>query len=103
MGQSQNNSESGTTESPDRTQELTWALVDNCIDGQEFAELEDRLMNEVSARKAYLDCIQLHSELTDYFAAPKGGSAPSRLAKTPILGFLGSDSGPLTGLNTPKS
>jgi len=102
MGQSENTSESGISESPDRTQELTWALIDDCMNGEEFAELEDRLLNEVSARKTYVDCIQLHAELAQHFAGP-AGAAPVRLTKTPILGFLGTDSGPLTGLNAPKS
>src|SRR6187431_2536307 len=100
MGQSQNNSESGAAESFDRTHELTWALLDDCINGQEFAELEDRLLNEETARKSYLDCIQLHAQLTEHFAVKSAGSTAIRPTKPPILGFLGSDSGPLTGLNT---
>ena len=103
MGQSQNNSESGTSESFDRTHELSWALLDDYINGEEFAELEDLLLNEQAARESYLDCVQLHADLTEHFAAKTTGSTPARPTKTPILGFLGTDSGPLTGLNTPKS
>jgi hypothetical protein len=103
MGQLQNNSQNDAAERFDRTQELTWALLDDCINGEEFAELEDRLLTEDAARKSYLDCIHLHSDLTQHFAARGNDSTPARLTKTPILGFLGSDSGPLTGLNMPKS
>ena len=103
MSQPQDNSESETSESRDRTQELTWALIDESINGQEFAELEDRLLNEESARKTYFECIQLHAELAEHFSVKGGDATSARPTKTPILGFLGSDSGPLTGLNAPKS
>jgi hypothetical protein len=103
MGQFQNNSETAAAESFDRTQELTWALLDECINGEEFAELENRLLNERSARETYVGCIQLHTDLARHFADQAATSTPARRTNTPILGFLGTDSGPLTGLNTPKS
>ena len=103
MGQSQNNSAAGTPGSFERTSELTWAMLDDCINGQEFAELEDLLLNDKTARDSYLNCIQLHAELAKHFAGSATGTAPTRPTKTPILGFLGTDSGPITGLNTPKT
>jgi len=103
MGQSQNNFESETPELFDRTQELSWALLDDYINGEEFTELEDLLLNDKIARESYIGCVQLHADLASHFAAPTPATTPARPARTPILGFLGTDSGPLTGLNAPKS
>src|SRR5436190_16747224 len=83
----------------DRVQELSWALLDDHINGEELAELEGLLLADDGARGSYVGCVQLHADLTRHFAP----AAPTTTKSTPVLGFLGTDSGPLTGLNVPKS
>lgn len=67
-------------------QELTWALLDEQINDDEFHLLETMLLTDDTARSEYLDCIQLHVDLMAHFAPP---AAATTDGKTPVLGFLG--------------
>jgi len=78
-------------------QELTWALVDDQIDSGEFQLLENMLLSDDAARREYLDCIQLHCDLTAHFAKPTGAAAEGT---SPVLGFVG---GAVPPLDTPTS
>ncbi len=82
-----------SAESPDsyvvseRVRELTWALLDEQINDDEFDLLENLLLSDANARDSYLRCIEMHSGLMTEFAAPSietGG-------KSPVLGFLNAD------------
>jgi hypothetical protein len=86
MGQSSNNAENvGDSDQLDRVHELSWGLLDERLNGEEMAELEDLLQNDPTARESYIRCAQLHAELASYFApAHNSGTA----AKSPVLGFL---------------
>jgi hypothetical protein len=80
-----------------RVHELAWALFDEVITDAELAELEGLLLNDATAREAYIRCVQLHAELAAHFnppKLPKGGDL-----KTPVLGFLG-DAIPQFGAST---
>jgi len=78
-------------------QELTWALVDDQIDSGEFQLLESMLLSDDAARREYLDCIQLHCDLTAHFAKPADVAAGGT---SPVLSFLG---GAVPPLDAPAS
>jgi hypothetical protein len=79
--------ESSEGEPLDRAHELSWALLDDHISDENFAELENLLLNDPTARESYIRCAQLHAELATFFAPP--GPAPGKASSsTPILGFL---------------
>jgi anti-sigma factor RsiW len=73
-------------------QELTCALVDGQIDSGEFQLLESMLLSDDAARREYLECMQLHTDLLAHFAKPAGVAADG---KSPVLGFLGGGVPPL--------
>jgi hypothetical protein len=84
----------------DRVQELTWALLDEQINDDEFHLLDNLLLSDEKARATYIGCTQLHSDLLSYFAVP-AGAAGSKVGKnSPLLGFLSSDSS--LGLQSPS-
>ena len=70
-----------------RVQELSWSLFDEIISPDEMTELESLLLSDTIARDTYIQCVQLHVDLTNYYAKPaaSNGGSPS---KTPVLGFL---------------
>ena len=80
-------------ENLERVQELTWALVDEQISDDEFAQLNSVLLRDDKSRDTYLGCIQLHADLMAHFAAPKADDQAAR-SKMPVLGFL-NDSTPI--------
>jgi hypothetical protein len=73
-------------------QELTWALVDDQINSDEFQLLESMLLSDDVARQEYLNCIHLHTDLMAHFATPDCGTAEG---KSPVLSFLGGEFPPL--------
>jgi hypothetical protein len=78
----------------DRVQELTWALLDEQINDDEFILLDNLLLSDEKARGSYLGCVQLHADLMAHFAVPTGKAGTPGAGST-VLGFLNSDS-PLT-------
>lgn len=81
----------------ERVQELSWALFDEQINDDDLRLLENLLLSDDKARKTYVDCVQLHTDLAAHFAKP---AAADQDAKTPVLGFLGSAFPPTTSLPT---
>ena len=71
----------------DEVQELTWALLDEHIGDDEFSRLEQVLIDETAARQTYLDCVQLHVDLHQYFAEQQE-TATVGSNRSPLLGFL---------------
>lgn len=67
---------------------LTWSLVDEQLGEDDFRLLENLLLSDDRARETYLDCMQLHSDLTHHFAEPAASEGADR-SKSPVLGFLG--------------
>jgi hypothetical protein len=80
--------------SPQRVQELTWALLDDQINADEFTELDNALLNDVQARQTYVGCVQLHRDLLAHFACYAAPPA-SPSTRSPILGFLNAAMPPL--------
>ena len=52
----------------DRVQELTWALLDEQITDDEMMLLETLLLADEAARRRYLECVQLHTDLLAHYA-----------------------------------
>ncbi len=75
----------------DRVQELTWALLDEQINDDEFMLLDNLLLSDEKARGSYIGCVQLHTELMSYFAALPAESDSKVGSRSQILGFLNSD------------
>lgn len=66
--------------------ELTWAMLDDQINNDEFHLLESMLLSDDRARQEYVHCVQLHTDLLAHFAKPDAAGAAG---KPQVLGFLG--------------
>jgi hypothetical protein len=75
----------------ERVQELTWALLDEQINDDEFMLLENLLLSDDKARDTYLGCTRLHADLMAHFAGPPVNSGSNVGSGSQILGFLNSD------------
>jgi hypothetical protein len=84
----------------ERVQELTWALLDEQINDDEFHLLDNLLLSDEKARSTYLGCSRLHADLLNYFAVPTGAAGSKVANNPPLLGFLNSDSS--LGLQSPS-
>lgn len=76
----------------DRTEELTWSLLDEQISDHEFHLLENMLLGDENCRKSYIGCVQLHADLMAHFANSEHAGHAKGQGSSPILGFLSSDS-----------
>ena len=76
----------------DRTEELTWSLLDEQISDDEFQLLEKMLLGDANCRTSYIGCVQLHADLISHFATTSSGSGDTNRNSSPILGFLSPDS-----------
>lgn len=85
----------------ERVQELSWALVDEQISDDEVHLLDNLLLSDASARKTYIGCMQLHSDLIHYFRKPPQ-NPPTRTGKSLVLGFL-NEGGSGVELQSPPS
>ena len=61
----------------ERVQELSWALVDEQLNADELPLLENLLLSDENARRTYLECVQMHSDLLAHFAAPPKKVTPN--------------------------
>lgn len=69
----------------EEVQDLSWSLLDEVISDNEFARLEQVLLDEEEARRTYLDCVQLHVDLLRFYGEePEAASVGGRS----VLGFL---------------
>jgi hypothetical protein len=73
---------------PDRVQELTWALLDEQINEDEFILLDNLLLSDEKARESYIGCVQLHTDLMAHFALPPADTGSKVGSESQILGFL---------------
>jgi hypothetical protein len=85
----------------DRVQELTWALLDEQINDDEFMLLDNLLLADDKARDTYLGCTRLHADLMAHFAVPAGAAGGKAGGGSQILGFLNSNVG--LGLQSPST
>lgn len=75
----------------ERVQELTWALLDEQINDDEFMLLDNLLLSDEKARDSYLGCVQLHADLMAHFAVPTDTTGSKAGNGSQILGFLNAD------------
>lgn len=80
------NAEFDSTEMLDRVEELVSLLVDDVLCEESFHELSTLLEQSMAARSHYVDAIQLHVDLREYYSRR---GAPEREAA--VLGLLGAD------------
>jgi predicted Zn-dependent protease len=85
----------------DRVQELSWALLDEQMNDDEFMLLENLLLADEKARETYVGCTRLHADLMAHFAVPTGVTGSKPANDSPVLGFLSGDSS--LGLQSPSS
>jgi hypothetical protein len=53
-------------------QDLIWALLDDQISTSDFKHLEAMLQEDEEARRLYVQCVQLHVDLQQWFASNPG-------------------------------
>ncbi len=80
------NQEATGTDSFDEVDLLVSALLDDTISDTESQQLNSLLLEDADARARYLEGIQLHVDLVNYFH-PVDSSAEG--TKSPVLSFLG--------------
>jgi hypothetical protein len=85
----------------DRVQELTWALLDEQINDDEFVLLDNLLLSDEKARKSYVGCVQLHADLMSHFGALPAKTGSKAGIGSQILGFL--NSGAPLGFQSPSA
>jgi hypothetical protein len=49
-------------------QELIWALLDELISESDFKRLEEMLRGDKDVRRLYVQCVQIHVDLRQWFA-----------------------------------
>jgi hypothetical protein len=84
----------------DRVQELTWALLDEQINDDEFILLDNLLLSDEKARDSYIGCVQLHVDLISHFAASNAGTGAKTGSGSQILGCLNAE--PSLGMQSPS-
>ena len=85
----------------ERVQELTWALLDEQLNDDEMSLLDSLLLSDDAARRRYVECVQLHTDLISHYAKPveKSGALSTR---SPVLGFLNAGTPPV-GFDLPPA
>lgn len=51
----------------EEVEDLVWSLLDDHISADEFQRLEGLLGADEDARRLYLECVQLHVDLREWF------------------------------------
>jgi hypothetical protein len=74
-----------------QAEEMTWSLLDDNLSPAEVPRLEKMIEDNGEVRARYLECVQLHADLTGHFAGDAELNAPNLPASTdsPVLGSLG--------------
>ena len=81
----------------EEAEQLIWAVLDDQEDKADLQRLETMLHQDEQVRHRYIQCVQLHTDLTMMLHV-EGESPPEDLPETPIVGSLGDiqpDSKPL--------
>lgn len=72
----------------EQAEEMIWNLLDDNLPESDAVQLETLIKEHDQIRELYLDCVQLHADLTGHFAkSPKLNLPPT--PSTPVLGSLG--------------
>jgi hypothetical protein len=57
--------------------ELVWAMLDEQISDADFQRLDDLLRDDETARRLYLECVQMHVDLKRFFTSKDKSAANS--------------------------
>ncbi len=66
----------------DDVEGLIWAALDGCISEADFRRLDELLCTDDDARRLYVQCVQLHVDLLDWYRSKRG--CPSGASSAPI-------------------
>jgi anti-sigma factor RsiW len=62
---------------------LIWALLDDSLDEAEATQLTALMEENAAVRARYVECVQLHVDLSSHFAPRAAGPGPA--SGTPVL------------------
>jgi hypothetical protein len=87
----------------EEAERLIWALLDDHLEPAETTKLAKLLQENEDVRRRYVECVQLHVDLHDHFAAagakgeaPKGAAIlPTMILPNVMLGGLSSSGAPV--------
>jgi hypothetical protein len=65
---------------PTDVENLVWAMLDEQISEQDFRLLDETLRDDEQARQLYLQCVQLHVDLANFYATKEKTPARSTVA-----------------------
>ncbi len=71
-----------------QAEELIWSLLDDNLPEDDVPRLEEMIKEHENVRELYLDCVQLHTDLTGHYAGAAKLNIPE-LPGSPVLGSLG--------------
>jgi len=71
-----------------QAEELIWSLLDDNLPKDGVLRLEEMIKQHGNVRELYLDCVQLHADLTGHFAEAAKLNIPE-LSDSPVLRSLG--------------
>jgi hypothetical protein len=72
----------------ERVRELSWALLDQYASDDDISLLDSLLLADDEARKIYLECVQMHSDLMIHFARDNDGATTAPTGGPAVPGFL---------------
>ncbi len=64
---------------------LVWAMLDEQISEEDFGRLDALLRDDEEARRVYLQCVQMHVDLANFFAPKSETSVPVGLPLSILL------------------
>lgn len=72
----------------EQAEEMIWNLLDDNLPEGEVKVLESMIQEHDQVRELYLDCVQLHADLSGHFGKSPKIDLPGS-PSTPVLGSLG--------------
>ena len=77
-----------------QAEKLIWSLLDHNLPEDDVPRLEKMIKQHDNVRQLYLDCVQLHADLTGHFSKHPQLNIPELLSASdppdsPVLGSLG--------------
>ena len=80
---------SGPTDSLlDQAEQMIWNMLDDNLPEGDVQKLETLIQENEQVRSLYVDCVQMHADLSDYFGQIPEPGVPQP-PKSPVLGSLG--------------
>jgi hypothetical protein len=91
MTSDKQNSRNATDELLAQAEEMIWSLLDDNLPEADVPRLEKMIKDNGNVRNRYLECVQLHADLSGHFGGGAELSIPELPASSnsPVLGSLG--------------